>query len=98
MRSVDGCPDLQLDTDPVRPAKPPSSSPCGDASKSESDFDRLRMSPRSVGLDLKAATGADSAEAPLESITSAFEEFSPGAHSAIVLELKLSIHSFRAAV
>lgn len=98
MRSVDGCPDLQLDTDPVRPARPPSSSPCGDASKSESDFDRLRMSPRSVGLDLKAATGADSAEAPLESITSAFEEFSPGAHSAIVLELKLSIHSFRAAV
>lgn len=55
MRSLDGCPALQLDTDPLRPARPPSSSPSGDANKSESDLDKLRIIPRSAGLTLNAA-------------------------------------------
>lgn len=90
MRSMDGCPDLQLDTDPLRPARPPSSSPSGDANKSESDLDKLRVRPRSAGLALKAATGA---ETSLESLVSAFGLWSTlaglpsGAQSAIVLEL-----------
>lgn len=68
MRSMDGCPDLQLDTDPLRPVRPPSSSPSGDANKSESDLDKLRVRPRSAGLALNAATGADTS---LESLLSA---------------------------
>lgn len=56
-----------------------------------------------MGLDLKAPAGACSAEMPLESVTSAFEFWgtfaglAPGAHSAIVLELKLIVLSLGAA-
>lgn len=70
---MDGCPELQLDTDPLRPARPPpSSSPGGDANKSESDLDKLRISPRSEGLTLTAATAADSAETSHVSLLSVF--------------------------
>lgn len=90
MRSMDGCPDLQLDTDPLRPARPPSSSPSGDANKSESDLDRLRVRPRSAGLALKAATGAETSLEPLASASglwSTSAELASGAQSAIVVEL-----------
>ena len=69
MRSMDGRPELQLDTDPLRPARPPSSSPSGDANKSESDLDKLRISPRSAGLTLTDTADAGSL---LESLLSAF--------------------------
>ncbi|MED6257960.1 hypothetical protein ATANTOWER_001054 [Ataeniobius toweri] len=70
MRSIDGFPELQLATDPLRFARPPSSSPTGDDNKSESDFDKLRSSPRSAGLTL--ITVADSDETLLPSGTSVF--------------------------
>lgn len=68
MRSMDGCPELQLDTKTLWPPRTPSSSPCGDANKSESDLDKPRISPRSAGLTLTATADADSAETSLESL------------------------------
>lgn len=94
MRSMDGCPDLQLNTDPLRFAKPRSSSPLGDANRSESDFDRLRVSPRSAGLTLSGA--ADAAETLPKSCMSALDfwfslvELGSGTLSAIVLELHVA--------
>lgn len=89
MRSMDGCPELQLETGPLRPARFPSSSLSGDANKSESDLDKLRVSPRSAGLTLTAAADADSAETSLESLMSAFGFWITLTQlaSAIILEL-----------
>lgn len=85
-------PERQLDTDPLRPASPPSSSPPkGDANKSESDLDKLRISPRSAGLALTAATDVGSVETSLGLSMSASRSWITVAsclHSAIVLELQ----------
>ncbi|TNN47851.1 hypothetical protein EYF80_041945 [Liparis tanakae] len=75
MHSVDGRPAApQSDADPQRPAGPPSSSPGGDANKSESDLDKLRVRPRS---SLRSHRGSGvTGDAGLTA----------RAHSAIVLE------------
>lgn len=57
-RAVDDGPALQFDSDPQRPARPPSSSPSGEANRSESDLDRLRVRARLVGLARNAGAGA----------------------------------------
>lgn len=61
-------PVLQLETDSLRFPSPPSSSPGGDTSKSESDLERLRASFRSPGGRILTA---DAAPAP-ESLGSLF--------------------------
>lgn len=101
MHSMDGCPELQLYTDPLQLARPLSSSPSGDANKSESDLDKLRISPRFAGLTLITAAGADSAESSLRPCTSAFVFWialvglASWVNSAIVLELLIAAKGLR---
>lgn len=52
---------LQLDTDSLRPPNPVSSSPGGDTSRSESDFERLRASLRSPGGGILLVNGGSRA-------------------------------------
>ncbi len=52
---------LQLDTDSLRPPNPVSSSPGGDTSRSESDFERLRASLRSPGGGILLVSGGSRA-------------------------------------